>query len=124
MITIFSSRTQLHIISLIEELGLQIYPQFTDGKKFQKLGGDEVKTYFSDIPPLPLISLIDLDLFMKKVCQPYNANILKKSNGQWDALTSQTYIVMIKCDRHLGLDVHTDGRRTNRRGQRDTAHIE
>ncbi|MBN3317432.1 AOFA oxidase, partial [Atractosteus spatula] len=62
-------RTQTHILDLIQELGLEIYPQYTEGKKVYRLGGSEaeIRTYTSSIPPLSLLGLIDMQLLLWKI---------------------------------------------------------
>nr|XP_015199567.1 PREDICTED: probable flavin-containing monoamine oxidase A isoform X2 [Lepisosteus oculatus] len=62
-------RTQTHILDLIQELGLEIYPQYTEGKKVYRLGGPEaeIRTYTSSIPPLSLMGLIDMQLLLWKI---------------------------------------------------------
>ena len=54
-------------MDMINELGLEVYNQYTEGRKVQQLGGDAVKTYQSPIPSLSLFALLDLLIFMKKV---------------------------------------------------------
>ena len=54
-------------MALLKELKLDVYRQNTEGKKIQQLGGNKIKAYSSQIPPLSFIALIDLHLFMKKV---------------------------------------------------------
>lgn len=58
---------QPHIMSLLKELDLEVYDQFTEGKKVAQLAGDRVSTYKSEIPSLPLFALLDLHFFMKRV---------------------------------------------------------
>jgi len=55
-------------MQLIEDLELSVYPQYTTGTKLMQLtSGQGVSRYTSEIPSLPLLSLIDLHLFMRKV---------------------------------------------------------
>ena len=54
-------------MNMINELGLEVYSQYTEGRKVQQLGGDTIKTYQSTIPSLSPIALLDLNLFMNKV---------------------------------------------------------
>ena len=54
-------------MNMINELGLEVYNQYTEGQKVQQLGGDTIKTYQSTIPSLSPIALLDLHLFMNKV---------------------------------------------------------
>lgn len=63
------ARSQTHVMELIEELGLQTYPQFHSGKKVSHLGGPQakVKSYNSDIPALNPLVLMDLSRFFTKI---------------------------------------------------------
>ncbi len=54
-------------MALLKELELDVYRQYTEGKKIQQLGGNKIKAYSSQIPPLSFAALIDLHLFMRKV---------------------------------------------------------
>lgn len=51
----------------MSELGIGSKPQWTKGKKFMKLSDNKIRTYSSNIPTLPLLSLVDLHQFMTKV---------------------------------------------------------
>lgn len=52
---------------MVEELGLDVYPQYTKGRKVQQLGGNRIKTYNSTLPAMGIIALLDLHLLMRKV---------------------------------------------------------
>lgn len=54
-------------MSLLQELSLDTYEQFATGRKVMQLGSNEVKTYNSTIPKLPVFSLLELHQFMRKV---------------------------------------------------------
>ena len=55
-------------MQLLNELNLSTFEQFTTGSKLMQLGDSEcVVKYITEIPALPLLSLIDLHLFMRKV---------------------------------------------------------
>lgn len=54
-------------MQLIKELELEVYQQYTEGRKVMQLGTDKVSTYSGEVPSLQWHSLIDLHLFMKKV---------------------------------------------------------
>ena len=63
----FIYRCQPHVMRMIDELSLEVYNQYIDGRKVQQLGGNSIKTYRSTIPSMSVIALLDLHLFMKKV---------------------------------------------------------
>jgi len=63
---------QPEIMQLIKELSLLVYPQYTSGSKLLQLGSSstsKVSRYTSEIPSLPLFALMDLYLFIRKVCR-------------------------------------------------------
>uniref|UniRef100_A0A3B1JPZ4 Amine oxidase n=1 Tax=Astyanax mexicanus TaxID=7994 RepID=A0A3B1JPZ4_ASTMX len=61
--------SQTHVMELIEELGLEVYPQFTEGKKVHHMGGRDAKisTYTSSIPSFSLPVLLDFLQFLWKI---------------------------------------------------------
>ncbi|KAM9338641.1 putative flavin-containing monoamine oxidase A [Symphorus nematophorus] len=61
--------TQTHVLELIEELGLETYPQFSTGTKVHHMGGPgaKVRTYRSSIPALSPLVLMDLTQFLWKI---------------------------------------------------------
>ncbi|KAH3872451.1 probable flavin-containing monoamine oxidase A [Dreissena polymorpha] len=91
-------RCQPHIMRLIEELELQVHPQYLKGRKFLQVGKDNsIKSYSSDIPTLSLLGLLDLDRAMKKIdtlareisqSDPYG----HKRAAEFDGMTLETYI--------------------------------
>lgn len=62
----------------LRELGLETYPQYTEGKTLQQLGGDAIHSYTGDIPALPWYALLDLHLFIRKVRKEVNQMVGKK----------------------------------------------
>lgn len=59
-------RCQPHIMSLLEELGIETYPQYITGTKFLQIGKDsKISSYRSNIPTLSLLGLLDLDRLIK-----------------------------------------------------------
>ena len=58
---------QPDIMSLLNELNMEVYPQYIEGRKVMQLGSEKVSTYNSDIPSLPLHCLIDLHFLLKRV---------------------------------------------------------
>ncbi|KAM4634033.1 putative flavin-containing monoamine oxidase A isoform 2-T2 [Polymixia lowei] len=61
--------TQTHIMEVIQELGLEIYPQYNIGKKVHHMGGPDakVRTYSTSIPALSPVVLMDLSQFLWKI---------------------------------------------------------
>ncbi|KAK2156775.1 hypothetical protein LSH36_205g02006, partial [Paralvinella palmiformis] len=58
---------QPHITALIDELGLETYRQYVEGKKVLQLSDNNISTYTGNIPAIPWYALIDLHLFISKV---------------------------------------------------------
>ncbi|XP_069102644.1 probable flavin-containing monoamine oxidase A isoform X1 [Argopecten irradians] len=91
------SRSQKDIMNLLQELGLETYPQFTTGTKFMQVESAKVKTYTSDIPSLSVLALVDLQLFIMKVerlqkeidhMDPYNCS----RGDEWDSKSLETFL--------------------------------
>ena len=63
------SSSQTHVMQLIEELGLVVYPQYTKGKKVHHMGGPRAKIshYTSSMPSYSLLVLLDFVQFIWKV---------------------------------------------------------
>uniref|UniRef100_A0A672I101 Amine oxidase n=1 Tax=Salarias fasciatus TaxID=181472 RepID=A0A672I101_SALFA len=61
--------TQTHVMELIKELGLEVYPQFSTGKKVHHMGGpaSKVRTYKSNFPTLSPLVLMDFIQFLWKI---------------------------------------------------------
>ena len=71
LVLLFDCSCQPEIMQLIKELSLLVYPQYTSGSKLLQLGSSstsKVSRYTSEIPSLPLFALMDLYLFIRKVC--------------------------------------------------------
>ncbi|GLD73952.1 probable flavin-containing monoamine oxidase A [Lates japonicus] len=64
-----SHSTQTHILELINELGLETFPQFNTGKKVYHTGGPgaRVRTYRTSIPALSPLVLMDITQFLWKI---------------------------------------------------------
>uniref|UniRef100_A0A3P9KEY0 Amine oxidase n=1 Tax=Oryzias latipes TaxID=8090 RepID=A0A3P9KEY0_ORYLA len=62
-------RTQRHVLELIKELGLEVYPQFNDGKKVLHVGGpaSKVRAYKTSIPALSPLVLLDMSQLLWKI---------------------------------------------------------
>lgn len=52
---------------LLEELDIDTYPQYTNGKKVMQLSDNKVKYYNSTIPPMPWYTLLDFGYLLYKV---------------------------------------------------------
>ncbi|XP_063961702.1 probable flavin-containing monoamine oxidase A [Lytechinus pictus] len=60
-------RTQHHVLWLLNELGIEVYPQKSNGTKLIQSGNNaKINTYQGDIPALPLHVLLDLLNFERK----------------------------------------------------------
>ncbi|XP_017280974.1 probable flavin-containing monoamine oxidase A [Kryptolebias marmoratus] len=91
--------TQTHIMELIKELGLEVYPQFNIGKKVLHVGGppSKVRVYRTSIPALSLLVLLDLTQFLWKIDRLSGTvcvhDPLKTPNAvELDSMTLQSYI--------------------------------
>ncbi|XP_038066143.1 probable flavin-containing monoamine oxidase A isoform X2 [Patiria miniata] len=56
--------TQHHLHWLMEELGLEKYPQYSTGKKLMLLGNRGIRSYNSSIPSMSLAALVDVHRFL------------------------------------------------------------
>lgn len=65
--------SQLDIMELLHELGLETYPQFISGTKVLQAGSEnKITTYSNDIPSIGSIwGLVELQLFIWKVPEKY-----------------------------------------------------
>ncbi|CAG0898091.1 unnamed protein product [Cyprideis torosa] len=64
----YVSKSQTHIMDLVNEFGLQVYPQYTKGKKIMQLGkANDPKVYQTEIPPLSIPALVESELMRRKV---------------------------------------------------------
>ena len=63
------SPSQLDVMEILQELGIETYPQFTSGTKILQAGAENtIRTYSSDIPSIGSIwGLIEMQLFIWKV---------------------------------------------------------
>ncbi|XP_041363842.1 probable flavin-containing monoamine oxidase A [Gigantopelta aegis] len=89
-------RSQPHIMWLLEELQLNTYLQYTEGKKFMQLGDEKIRTYISNIPTFSLCGLLDLFNFANKINKM--ASLVSVEDpwscphaAEWDAMTLETY---------------------------------
>uniref|UniRef100_A0A8C6UDY9 Amine oxidase n=1 Tax=Neogobius melanostomus TaxID=47308 RepID=A0A8C6UDY9_9GOBI len=91
--------TQTHVLELIEELDLQMYPQFNSGRKVHHIGGPRarVQTYTSSIPALNPLVLLDMSLFILKIdrlCATVSVDdpSLTPDASELDSMTLHSYI--------------------------------
>ncbi|XP_053542971.1 amine oxidase [flavin-containing] A isoform X6 [Ictalurus punctatus] len=86
-------------MDLIQELGLEVYPQFTEGKKVHHMGGAnaKIRTYTSSIPSFSPLVLLDFMHFlwrMESLCKSVCVeNPMKTPDAlQLDSMTLQSYM--------------------------------
>lgn len=60
-------RSQHHVLWLMAQLGIHTKPQWTTGKKLMQLGDNKIRSYSSNIPSLPLLSLLELHFLITKM---------------------------------------------------------
>ncbi|CAG2246253.1 MAO [Mytilus edulis] len=58
--------SQVDVMDLLKELGIDTYSQYIQGRKFMQVDGHKISSYTSSIPSLSFFSLIDLDRSIKK----------------------------------------------------------
>ncbi|XP_061118056.1 probable flavin-containing monoamine oxidase A [Conger conger] len=91
--------TQTHVMDLIRELGLEVYPQYTEGKKVHHMGAPESKarTYTGSLPFSSPLVLLDTTLFLwkiEKLCKTVSVEdpISTPNALQYDSMTLHTYM--------------------------------
>lgn len=91
-------KCQPHIMSLLEDLGIETYRQYISGKKFMQTGKkNKISSYTSDIPSLPLLGLLDLDRLIRmtdklaEVIDPEDPFSCAQAE-LWDALTLENFV--------------------------------
>ncbi|XP_026030095.1 probable flavin-containing monoamine oxidase A [Astatotilapia calliptera] len=91
--------TQTHVLKLIKELGLEVYPQFNMGRKVHHMGGptSKVRTYKTSIPALSPVVLIDFTQILWKIdrlCATVCVQDPSKTPNaeELDSMTLHTYI--------------------------------
>ncbi|KTF72766.1 hypothetical protein cypCar_00036950, partial [Cyprinus carpio] len=64
-----SCSSQTHVMELIRELGLEVFPQYTEGKKVHHVGGPhaKIKTYTSSMPSYSPLALLDFTQVLWRV---------------------------------------------------------
>lgn len=63
------SSSQTHVMELIQELGLEVFPQYTEGKKVHHVGGPhaKIKMFTSSIPSYSPITLLDFTQILRRI---------------------------------------------------------
>uniref|UniRef100_A0A669FBP3 Amine oxidase n=1 Tax=Oreochromis niloticus TaxID=8128 RepID=A0A669FBP3_ORENI len=91
--------TQTHVLKLIKELGLEVYPQFNMGRKVHHMGGptSKVRTYKTSIPTLSPVVLMDFTQILWKIdrlCATVRVQDPSKTPNaeELDSMTLHTYI--------------------------------
>ncbi|XP_052266811.1 probable flavin-containing monoamine oxidase A [Dreissena polymorpha] len=91
-------RCQPHIMALLEELGIEVYPQHIDGRKYMQVGSKHrVSSYLSDIPSLPFLGLLDLNRLLKRTDE-YSGEISPEDPFScqhamaWDCQTLENFV--------------------------------
>ncbi|XP_023816559.1 probable flavin-containing monoamine oxidase A [Oryzias latipes] len=92
-------RTQRHVLELIKELGLEVYPQFNDGKKVLHVGGaaSKVRAYKTSIPALSPLVLLDMSQLLWKIERLRRTVCVQDPSktpnaDELDSMTLHTYI--------------------------------
>lgn len=90
-------RSQRDIIKLLNELGLETYPQYITGKKCQQLGETRIRTYNSNIPKLSWLALLDLHWSITKLDRYARQLSIEDPFShpcaqEWDAITVSDYL--------------------------------
>ncbi|KAI1905007.1 hypothetical protein AGOR_G00011520 [Albula goreensis] len=95
--------TQTHVMDLIQELGLEVYPQYTEGKKVVHMGvsDSQVQTYTTSLPYCSPLLLLDTTIFLWKVDRlskmvSVNDPMSTPNALQYDSMTLQSYM-----DQHI-----------------------
>ncbi|RXN19152.1 putative flavin-containing monoamine oxidase A [Labeo rohita] len=63
------SSSQTHVMELIQELGLEVFPQYTKGKKVHHVGGPQakIKTYTTSMPSYSPLTMLDFTLLLWRI---------------------------------------------------------
>ncbi|XP_028406743.1 probable flavin-containing monoamine oxidase A [Dendronephthya gigantea] len=78
---------QVHVMKLIEELGLEVHNQFNKGAKFARLSDGKIRKYSSALPMVSPFSLLDIYFFINKADKLsqetlLNSNLSKRLDSQ------------------------------------------
>lgn len=58
--------TQQRAIALCDELGLELYPQFADGRRLMEIGG-RLRSYRGTVPRMSIFGLLDADRAIRRI---------------------------------------------------------
>lgn len=61
------SSSQPHILTLLEDLGLQTYQQNVDGTKLMQVVGQDIKSYNHSIPQISFLAALELHRYIQRV---------------------------------------------------------
>uniref|UniRef100_A0A671RLF3 Amine oxidase n=1 Tax=Sinocyclocheilus anshuiensis TaxID=1608454 RepID=A0A671RLF3_9TELE len=63
------SSSQTHVMELIRELGLEVFPQYTEGKKVHHVGGPhaKIKMYTTSMPSYSPLTLLDFTQVLRRI---------------------------------------------------------
>ncbi|XP_016091519.1 probable flavin-containing monoamine oxidase A [Sinocyclocheilus grahami] len=63
------SSSQTHVMELIRELGLEVFPQYTEGKKVHHVGGPhaKIKMYTTSMPSYSPLTLLDFTQILRRI---------------------------------------------------------
>ncbi|CAG5867239.1 unnamed protein product [Menidia menidia] len=96
--------TQTHVLELIKELGLEIYPQYNTGKKVLHLGEatSKVRVYRSSIPALSPIVLLDFTQLLWKFDRLCGTVCIEDPSKtprakEFDSMTLHSYLEQHAC---------------------------
>ncbi|XP_064608664.1 amine oxidase [flavin-containing] B-like [Liolophura sinensis] len=89
--------SQTHIVDLVNELGLELCRQYTEGRKYMQLGGYRLRSYSSSLPSLSPLALVDLHRFITKIesmrkCVSMSNPYRCSQAELWDSKTLETFI--------------------------------
>lgn len=64
-----SCSSQTHVMELIRELGLEVFPQYTKGKKVHHVGGPhaKIKMFTTSMPSYSPLNLLDFTQILRRV---------------------------------------------------------
>jgi monoamine oxidase len=99
--------TQTRALALCDELGLQTYPQFAEGRRLMEIGG-KLRSYRGTVPRMSLFGLLDADRAMRRIDRAAQA-INPKS--PWSA-PHATHWDRMTVDQWLQQTMRTQGGRT------------
>ncbi|XP_018589942.2 probable flavin-containing monoamine oxidase A [Scleropages formosus] len=91
--------SQMYVMDLIRELGLETYPQYTAGKKVYHMGGPraKVRTYTNSLPSMSLLTLLDLKHFQWQIDRMSQSLSMEDPTSapralEYDSMTLSSYM--------------------------------